>query len=55
VNWFNLSFIGFVILIIALAVGAYLLNAPPQWIGVGVLALLGVGMIVSVKNSKPRV
>lgn len=54
-NWFNLSFIGWIILIIALAVGAYLLNAPLQWIGVGVLALVGIGMIFSVKYSKPRI
>ena len=54
-NWFNLSFLGFVILIIALAIGAHLLGAPPVWIAVGALALLGVGMIVSVKHSKPRI
>ena len=54
-NWFNLSFIGWLILIIALAIGAYLLGAPPKWIAVGALALIGVGMITSVKHSKPRI
>ncbi|HEX9986488.1 MAG TPA: hypothetical protein VGF69_24735 [Thermoanaerobaculia bacterium] len=54
-NWFNLSFIGWVILIIALAIAAYMLKAPPVWIGIGALALLGVGIIVSVSHSKPRI
>ena len=53
-NWFNLSFLGWVILIVALAVGAHLMGAPAVWIAVGTLALLGVGMIVSVKHAKPR-
>jgi hypothetical protein len=54
VNWFNLSFLGWVILIVALAIAAHLMGAPAVWIAVGCLALLGVGMIVSVKHSKPR-
>ncbi|HEX7152988.1 MAG TPA: hypothetical protein VF618_15980 [Thermoanaerobaculia bacterium] len=54
-NWFNLSFIGWLILIIALAIGAYMLKAPPVWIGIGALALLGIAIIVSVKHSKPRI
>jgi len=56
VNWFNLSFIGFIILIIALAVAAYLTKAIPMiWIAVGVLGLIGVAMIISVKNSRPKI
>lgn len=53
-NWFNLSFLGWVILIVALAIGAHLLGAPMVWVAIGALAFLGIGMIVSVKNSKPR-
>ncbi|HSN68175.1 MAG TPA: hypothetical protein VLV48_02955 [Thermoanaerobaculia bacterium] len=52
-NWFNLSLVGWVVLIIAIAVAAYLLGAPPVWIAVGALALIGVGIIASVKSSKP--
>ena len=52
-NWFNLSLVGWVVLIIAVAVAAYLLGAPPVWIAVGALALIGVGIIASVKSSKP--
>ena len=54
-NWFNLSFIGWVVLIIALAIGAYMLHAPLVWIGIGVLAFLGIGIIASVNHSKPRI
>ncbi len=55
VNWFNLSFIGWLILIIALAIAAYMLRVPPVWIGIGALALVGIGVIVSVDKSKPRI
>jgi len=55
VNWFNLSFIGWLIFIVAIGIAAYLLHAPPVWIGIGVLALVGIAVILSVKNSKPRV
>ncbi|HKO56080.1 MAG TPA: hypothetical protein VJ276_09390 [Thermoanaerobaculia bacterium] len=54
-NWFNLSFIGWVILIVALGIAAYMLHAPLVWIGIGALALLGVGIIVSVSHSKPQI
>lgn len=54
-NWFNLSFIGWVILIAALAIAAYMLHAPVIWIAIGALALLGVGIIVSVSKSKPQI
>ncbi|MCU1244983.1 MAG: hypothetical protein JWN02_893 [Acidobacteria bacterium] len=54
-NWFNLSFIGWVILIIALGIAAYMLHAPLVWIGIGALALLGIGIIVSVSHSKPQI
>jgi hypothetical protein len=55
VNWFNLSFLGWVVVIVALGIGAYKLGADPIWIAIGALALLGVGIITSVKQSKPRI
>ena len=54
-NWFNLSFVGWVILIAALAIAAYMLHAPVVWIAIGALALLGIGIIVSVSKSKPQI
>ena len=55
VNWFNLSFIGWLIVIVALALVAYKFDVAPFWIGIGALLLLGVGIITSVKHSKPRI
>lgn len=54
-NWFNLSVLGWVILIIALAIAAYMLHVPTLWIAIGTLALLGIGIIASVAKSKPRI
>ena len=54
-NWFNLSLVGWFIVIVALAIAAYMMHAPPVWIGIGALALLGVGVIASVAKSKPQV
>jgi len=55
VNWFNLSFVGWVVLIAALAIAAYMLHAPVVWIAIGALALLGIGIIASVAKSKPQI
>jgi len=55
VNWFNLSFIGWLILITALAIAAYMMHAPVIWIAICALALIGVGIITSVKSAKPRI
>ncbi|MFP5247704.1 MAG: hypothetical protein ACLGH0_13515 [Thermoanaerobaculia bacterium] len=54
-SWFNLSFIGWLIVIIALALVAWRYDVAPFWIGIGALLLLGIGIITSVKHSKPRI
>ena len=54
-NWFNLSFLGWVILIAAIAIAAYMMHVPTLWIAIGALALIGIGIITSVAKSKPRV
>jgi hypothetical protein len=55
VNWFNLAFVGWVILIVAIAIAAYMFHAPVIWIAIGALALLGIGIISSVSKSKPQI
>lgn len=55
VNWFNLSLVGWIILIIALAIAAHMKGMSDVWIAIFALALLGVGIIVSVAKSKPQV
>jgi len=55
VNWFNLSIVGWIIVIIALAIAAYMMHMQAIWIAIGALALLGIGIIASVAKSKPQV
>ena len=53
-NWFNLSLVGWVVLIIALIVAAFQFDLPRIWVGIGALALLGVAIITSARSSKPQ-
>jgi uncharacterized membrane protein YiaA len=46
--------IGFVILIVGLAVAAYLLNVPSTWIVVGVIVLVGIGVLSATTRTKMR-
>jgi len=55
VNWFNLALVGWVIVIIAVAITAYMLHAPTIWIAIGALLLLGIAIISAVGKSKPQV
>lgn len=51
---FQTYLLGYIILIIGLAIGAYLLGAPAIWIAVGVIVLIGVGIIAATGRTKPR-
>ena len=51
---FSTYLIGFVILIIGLAIGAYLLGVPPLWITVGVISMIGIGVLTATSRTKPR-
>jgi hypothetical protein len=51
---FGLYLVGFVLLTVALAWGASLANVPGQWIAVGVVALLGLGIMVGVARTRHR-
>jgi hypothetical protein len=46
--------IGFVVLIVGLAVAASLLGVPTTWIAVGVIVLLGIGIITATSHMKSR-
>jgi hypothetical protein len=51
----GLYLVGFIIVIIGLAWGASLLGVPVQWIAVGVIVLLGIGILSAVKKTQvPR-
>jgi hypothetical protein len=49
---FGLYVIGYIVLIAGLAYGAFLMGAPPVWIGVGVVVLLGIGIISGVSRTR---
>lgn len=51
---FSTFIIGFIILIIGLAIGAYLLNVPPMWITVGVVCMIGIAVLMATSKTKPR-
>lgn len=51
---FAIYLVGYVILIVGLALGAHLLHVPPKWIGVGVLCLVGVAVIHGVTATRQK-
>jgi hypothetical protein len=51
---FTTYLIGWIVLIIGLAVAAYLVNVPRTWIAVGVIVLIGVGVLTATSRTKPR-
>jgi hypothetical protein len=51
---FSTYLIGYIIFVIGLAVAAVLLNAPPMWVGVGVVILLGIGIMAATRGEKSK-
>jgi uncharacterized membrane protein YiaA len=51
---FSTYIVGYIILVIGLALAAYLLNVPPMWIAVGVIVLIGIGVLMATTRTKPR-
>jgi len=51
---FGIYMVGFIILIFGLGIGAHLMHAPAQWIGVGVVCLVGLGILLGVTSTKRR-
>lgn len=49
---FGIYLVGFIILIIGLALGAHLAGMPSMWIAVGVICLIGIGILSAVKKTK---
>ncbi len=45
---------GFVVLIIGLAIAAYLLNVPTMWIGVGIIVAIGIGILMATTRGKMK-
>ena len=51
---FAIYLIGYVVLIIGLAIGAHMLHVPPRWIGVGVIVMVGLGILSGVARTRQR-
>jgi uncharacterized membrane protein YdjX (TVP38/TMEM64 family) len=51
---FALYLLGMIVVIAGLAYAAYMLHAPTQWIIVGVLVLLGIGIVGAVTHTRRR-
>jgi positive regulator of sigma E activity len=47
---FQTYLVGFIILIVGLAVAAYLLGAPPVWIAVGLIIMIGLGIMAATRH-----
>jgi positive regulator of sigma E activity len=51
---FSTYLVGFIVLIVGLAIAAYLVNVPRQWILVGTVVLIGAGILMATTRTKPR-
>jgi hypothetical protein len=51
---FGLYLMGYIVLIVGLAIGAHMMHVPPRWIGVGVLVMVGLGIIMGVTSTRNR-
>lgn len=51
---FGLYAIGFVLVIAGLIYGAHLMHVPAQWIAVGAIVLLGLGVLTGVKATRQK-
>lgn len=51
---FQTYLLGYIILIIGLAIAAYLLGAPTIWIAVGVIVMIGLGIMAATGRTKSR-
>lgn len=51
---FSLYTVGFAIAICGLVYAAHLLHIPTQWIAVGAVVLLGLGILTGVKNTRQK-
>ena len=51
---FSTYLIGFFVVVIGLAIGAYLLNLPTMWIAVGVIVLVGLGILMATSRTRQK-
>jgi positive regulator of sigma E activity len=49
---FGIYIIGFIILILGLAIGAHMLGVSDVWIGIGVIVMIGIAVLSGVSKTK---
>lgn len=51
---FTTYLVGFFVVIIGLAIAAYLLNVPTTWVAVGVIVLVGIGILTATSRTRQK-
>jgi hypothetical protein len=51
---FGIYIVGYIVLVVGLAMGAHLMNIPPRWIGVGIVCMMGIGILTAVTTTRHR-
>lgn len=51
---FSTYLIGFIVLIIGLAIAAIMLGVPQVWVVVGAIILIGIGILMATTRTKPK-
>jgi hypothetical protein len=51
---FSTYLIGFIVLIIGLAIAAVLVGVPTVWVTVGAVILIGIGIVSATTRTKPK-
>jgi urea transporter len=51
---FGIYIVGYIILIVGLAMGAYLVHIPQKWIVVGVICLVGLAIVHGVTATRQK-
>jgi hypothetical protein len=51
---FGLYLLGYILFVIGVAYGAHMANVPANWIGVVVIALIGIGIMTGVSRTRMR-
>lgn len=51
---FGIYIIGFIVVLIGLALAANMVGVPPVWIGIGLLVMAGIGILSGVSRTRQR-
>ena len=49
---FGIYMVGYIVLLVGLMMGAYVLHVPPRWMAVGFVVLVGLGILTGVTSTR---